>query len=318
MNERGKQILSFLLGIIIIAVLASLAGKDVFKHLGDVTAVAVLSSLSVYGLSWFFRTERLGFMLESNIGFRKIFGLNIGGYAGNIFLPAKAGDLLRALYLENSGVERSRAFVSILFTRIHDLLAITVIFLAFIPAFLRFSLPEWFLIPVALGIAFLISFTSFSLIGLGFLKPYVVKAEILLSRKLFDNQFDVSGKAIDIFDSYLKPKMSVQLLIRSLAIWVLEVFSAYLIAISIVNDVSLIFVFVAVSFGNIAKVIPATPGGFGLYEGAVASVLSLSGVPYSAAFTIALVEHSLKNLFIVVIGSYFLSKEGLNLIQPHL
>lgn len=318
MEERSRKLLSFLLGVLVLGVLAYFAGSESISHLKQVSLTSLVLATGVYSLSWVMRAERLSFLLrDSSPGLGKVFVVNLGGYAGNIVLPAKAGDILRALYLDRNGVERPEAFISVFFTRIQDLLAVTVILLVFLPSvwFINFSV--WFLLPLALGISFLVSFVALFFLEIRRFQPYFRKLEKLLISRLFGDDYDITSEAFDVFDSYLKPGFSSKVLGMSLLVWVLEVLTAYFIAVRIIPDISVALIFVAVSFGNVAKIVPATPGGVGLYEAAVASVLSVAGVPYSAAFSIALVEHTLKNVFIALFGSYFLSREGINLLHPH-
>jgi hypothetical protein len=61
--------------------------------------------------------------------------------------------------------------------------------------------------------------------------------------------------------------------------------------------------FFAVSVGNLAKVLPLSPGGVGLYEGAFTLlVVGLTGVGYPLALGAAVLDHAVKNLVTVVGG----------------
>jgi len=61
--------------------------------------------------------------------------------------------------------------------------------------------------------------------------------------------------------------------------------------------------FFAVSVGNLAKVLPLSPGGIGLYEAAfTAFAVGLGGVPAATAFAAAVLDHAVKNLVTVVGG----------------
>ena len=61
--------------------------------------------------------------------------------------------------------------------------------------------------------------------------------------------------------------------------------------------------FFAVSVGNLAKVLPLSPGGIGLYEGAFTLiVVALTSVPAAVALTAAVVDHAVKNVVTVVGG----------------
>ena len=94
----------------------------------------------------------------------------------------------------------------------------------------------------------------------------------------------------------------------SIAIWTLDVITALLV-LAAFPSVSLPLVtlvavcFFAVSVGNLAKVLPLSPGGVGLYEGAfTVLVVGLTPVGASAALGIAIVDHAVKNVVTLVGG----------------
>jgi uncharacterized protein (TIRG00374 family) len=61
--------------------------------------------------------------------------------------------------------------------------------------------------------------------------------------------------------------------------------------------------FFAVSVGNLAKVLPLSPGGVGLYEGAFTLlVVGLTPVGAGAALGIAIVDHAVKNVVTLIGG----------------
>jgi hypothetical protein len=61
--------------------------------------------------------------------------------------------------------------------------------------------------------------------------------------------------------------------------------------------------FFAVSVGNLAKVLPLSPGGVGLYEGAFTLlVVGLTGVAYPLALGAAVLDHAVKNIVTVIGG----------------
>ena len=93
----------------------------------------------------------------------------------------------------------------------------------------------------------------------------------------------------------------------SLAIWALDVVTALVVFAAFGVDLALWELvavgFFAVSVGNLAKVLPLSPGGVGLYEGAFSLiVVVLTPVPVSVALAAAIVDHAVKNVVTVVGG----------------
>jgi uncharacterized membrane protein YbhN (UPF0104 family) len=61
--------------------------------------------------------------------------------------------------------------------------------------------------------------------------------------------------------------------------------------------------FFAVSVGNLAKVLPLSPGGIGLYEGAFTLLLvGLTPVTAVVALSAAIVDHAVKNAVTIIGG----------------
>ena len=61
--------------------------------------------------------------------------------------------------------------------------------------------------------------------------------------------------------------------------------------------------FFAVSVGNLAKVLPLTPGGVGLHEGAFTVIVApLTPVGVTTALSIAIVDHAVKNIVTILGG----------------
>jgi uncharacterized protein (TIRG00374 family) len=95
----------------------------------------------------------------------------------------------------------------------------------------------------------------------------------------------------------------------SLLIWVVDVATAILVLAAFRVDLPLATLlavgFFAVSVGNLAKVLPLSPGGVGLYEGAFTLlVVALTGpaVGVTVALGAAVLDHAVKNVVTVVGG----------------
>lgn len=54
--------------------------------------------------------------------------------------------------------------------------------------------------------------------------------------------------------------------------------------------------FPAVALGNIAKIIPITPGAIGTYEVALTAVFGLGGIKPEIGFTVAVLDHIIKKI----------------------
>jgi hypothetical protein len=66
------------------------------------------------------------------------------------------------------------------------------------------------------------------------------------------------------------------------------------------------FVFIGVAFGTILKTFPLTPGGIGLYEGALLLTFFFAGVSPAISGAVAIIDHFIKNMLTVIPGIFFL------------
>jgi len=94
--------------------------------------------------------------------------------------------------------------------------------------------------------------------------------------------------------------------VGSLVIWVVDVLTALVVfsAFGIEITVALVATaFFAVSVGNLAKVLPLSPGGIGLYEGAFTLIVfGFTSVAAPVAFAISIVDHVVKNVVTILGG----------------
>ncbi|MFB6110944.1 MAG: flippase-like domain-containing protein [Halobacteriaceae archaeon] len=95
--------------------------------------------------------------------------------------------------------------------------------------------------------------------------------------------------------------------LTSLLIWSIDVVTAIVVLAAFGTDLAWSLVvavsFFAVSVGNLAKVLPLSPGGIGLYEGAFTLlVAAVTPLPAALALSIAIVDHAVKNVVTVLGG----------------
>jgi uncharacterized membrane protein YbhN (UPF0104 family) len=69
-------------------------------------------------------------------------------------------------------------------------------------------------------------------------------------------------------------------------------------------------IFLAVALGNIAKIFPITPGAIGTYEVALTAVFGLGGIKPEIGFTVAVLDHIIKNSITLIGGGFALSGLG--------
>ena len=275
-------------------------------RLAQITWSAVAIFLAVYLLAWCLRTLRLKALTDSlhtpPLPILKLFQAHVIGFALNSILPARMGEMAFIGFLCRLGMHPGKAAATLIQVRVLDLTALALL----LPLAMRgLGQPglERLLIQV-IGLLFVLG---------------IILVLIALDRKEHLNRMLnwVLRQPIPSFVKWALLKIqeaysSYRSLLRdrklwfitwglSLFIWTLEAVAFSIVWQGLGGTPNLIKSLCAVGVGNLGKILPITPGGFGLYEGLAAWVLSITGVPFQFGLAVALADHVLKksvNLFL--------------------
>ncbi|MFB6095642.1 MAG: flippase-like domain-containing protein, partial [Halodesulfurarchaeum sp.] len=301
-------------------VLAKMAGADP----GLVALAAV-----VYVVSWPIRGVRYRDIL-AELGYEEGAGFLTGAIfisqTGNLVFPARAGDAVRAYVIKaRRGVPYPSGFASLAVERVFDLLTITLLagsvllgltFLA--PGYLtdltgtllggeQLSAAQERSARTALVVA---SGVGVAAIGAVLAIVLSARADRNLTRRAVEWASDDSyvEYVASVLERFVRdvqtiaatPQAFGRVGVASLAVWAIDVFTAILVfvafGVSLPLTLLLAVGFFAVSVGNLAKVLPLSPGGIGLYEAAfTVLVVALTPVPPAVALGAAIVDHAVKN-----------------------
>jgi uncharacterized membrane protein YbhN (UPF0104 family) len=281
-------------------------------------ALLVLAA-AVYSLSWPLRGHRYGDVLAAmgrrcGIGF--LTATVFVSQTANLVVPARAGDGLRA-YLLNTRREIPYAtgVASLAVERVFDLLALSVLGglavtgLGFAGEFTALGEGRRFLVGAG-GVA------AAGLLAAG--------VGVVLARgdwhpgthlRAWADRPRLRG-AVDAairFGSDLRVVATdgpalVRVAAGSLGIWALDALTAVLVLaaldVTLSTPALLAVGTLAVTVGNLAKVLPLSQGGIGLYEAAfTALVVAVSPVGAATALAAAILDHALKNLLTLAGGA---------------
>jgi uncharacterized membrane protein YbhN (UPF0104 family) len=309
--------------VALVAVAAALFadGFDVSGFLGrisDADGRLVGVAVIVYSVSWLPRGTRYRDIL-GRLGYVCGTGAMTGAIfvsqTANLVFPARAGDGARAYVVKKrNGVPYSEGAGSLAAERVLDLAA--VLALGGIGAAWTFAVFGFE--PVrghgALAAAVAVGgVTVAAVFGVYALREGSVpvpegfagdKREGIVGRAA-DAVADFAGSFGSVFDGN---GGVARLAGASVCIWLLDVLTAVILfhavgagfsSVGGVVAVSLL----AVSVGNLAKVVPATPGGVGLYEaGFAAVVVGATSVGWEVAVAVAVLDHAVKNGVTVIGG----------------
>jgi len=306
-------------------------GRVLNEMAGASPALVALSAL-VYAVSWPVRGLRYRDILDS-MGFHEKWSFLTGAVfisqTGNLVFPARLGDGVRAYVVKaRRSIPYPSGFASLAVERVFDLLTITVL-AGVVMVGLATTGSAGELLAAVTGNAVggdtaqsgqtaVYVAAGVGLAAIGAVVAIVASARTdgnfvraTIGRLSDDSYADyvagiVEGFVADIQTVTADGPAFARVGIGSLAIWSLDVLTALAVfaAFGYTLTPSLVAVgFFAVSVGNLAKVLPLTPGGVGLYEGAFTIIVApLTPVGVTAALSIAIVDHAVKNAVTILGG----------------
>lgn len=291
----------------------------------DTTLVGVAAVL--YALSWPLRGYRYRDIL-AELGFNEHVGFLTGAVfisqTGNLVFPARAGDAVRAYVVKmRRGIPYASGFASLAAERVFDLLT-----LAGLAGFVLVGYAATgrlgevvtaigggteagrvaVLVAAGVGLAAIAAVVGIVLSA----RSDTNRVRALVTRISSDSYGEYVASVMERFVGDVQrvggdPAAFSRVALSSVVIWTLDVLVAALVLAAFgvgLDTVTLLSVcFFAVSVGNLAKVLPLSPGGIGLYEGAfTAIVVGLTPIGPAVALGAAVLDHGLKNLVTVAGG----------------
>jgi len=321
--------------LVVIALLLMTQYLDPDRVLAEMAGAApeiVALSAVVYAVSWPLRGIRYRDILVS-MGYRERWGFLTGAIfisqTGNLVFPARAGDAVRAYVIKaRRSIPYPSGFASLAVERVFDLLTITLLAGVVMMGLAATGSAEQLLtalsgdavggdaassgrtaVAVAAGVGLAAIGAVVAIIASARSDRNLVRA--VIGRLSSDSYADYVAGVIEGFVGDVQTVAAdgpafARVGAGSLLIWTLDVITALIVfeAFGYALTPSLVAVgFFAVSVGNLAKVLPLTPGGVGLYEGAFTVIVaSLTPVGVAAAIGVAIVDHAVKNVVTIIGG----------------
>jgi uncharacterized protein (TIRG00374 family) len=333
-SGKGKFILTALLAVLILTFVANFLGaSDILDNVKHASFETLALASLVYCISWPLRGLRFQQILKrlgNPYGLGFLTGSIFISQSANVILPARIGDLSRMYILKKSkDLSLTTSFSSLTVERVFDIVAITSIaMLASSGAASHFELPPWMDSMIKLsGLAVIVFFSI--LFAASFREGRMKKESKGLkgsdiSRK--GNPDGLLGKTKNFASTFLhqmsivavRPGAFLTVTASSLLIWGMDILTCYLVlkafpsaGIDLSSTYMISLIFLAVAIGNIAKTFPITPGAIGTYEVALTAVFGLGGIKPEIAFTVAVLDHIIKNGITLIGGAVAISGLGL-------
>lgn len=263
-----------------------------------------------------FITRRWKFLVDdvTRIPFRALYPLVILGHMGNNIYPFRAGEVLRLVLLRRGwGVPIPRGAVIVLVERCFDGLVMLTFIL--IPAAL-IDLQSEVLRQVA-SVAAPIFVTALLVFLVLAQRPEVFRRLVRLITDRLPQA--IGGKLAGIADEIInglgalrRPRDLFGAVACSYLAWMTEAIVYWLVATAVGLSVSYPLMLMVVGAVNLGGLIPASPGGVGVYEFLASSVLIAAGIAQEQAAAYAILAHLVIWTPATVVGLTLLPRMGLS------
>lgn len=319
--KAGSHRLKFWLGIGISAVFLFLAlhdvdWADVWLSWKSAKKDLLLGGTMLLVASWMISAVRWRILLIPAPGLhvRDTFAYITIGYLANTVLPLRLGDLARASLIgRNKGLGISRSLGSMAFERILDMLVLLGI--AF---FLTWMVEFPGLIKTGIASMTVVAFGGLVfLLLISFNQKYVGLLSSLLGRLASDRLVYRITKLIANFSSGIgamrHPGRIITIIFVSILVWGCAGLAAWMWAMAFNLSLPWYAPFFVLVVINLGSAIPSSPGYVGVYHYLAVLALSVWVPDRNAALAYAIGTHALNIMANVVLGSYFLVREGVSL-----
>jgi uncharacterized protein (TIRG00374 family) len=289
------------------------------EALGSASYGWLLPAVGLYLLGLAVRAFRWHILLLpiAPIPTRSLFGILAIGFLVNNVLPARLGEIARAILVgRRHGISRSAALATVVVERIFDgVVMLLFLGVASATAGARVA-PGWLevLVPLTaaafggagIALAVLALAPSFALgVAARLLAPF--------PNRLRESALDVANKFITGLGVLQDLKLAAGVLVTSIAAWLLEM-GAYVAvgqAFRLTGEINAYLLALAVA--NLGTMIPSSPGYVGTFDALVQRALAVFGVPAAPALAYAFVLHLAIWLPPTLLGFFYLWRYNLSL-----
>jgi uncharacterized protein (TIRG00374 family) len=259
------------------------------------------------------RAVRWRFMLNNSVNFWQVFHVQNIGFMSNYILPARLGELIRAVLVGNvPPVTIGQGVSTMLIERLLDVL--------FMATFLPFTLATVDTLPDGLQRGAL-NLGIVAIIGTIILIYFANKpenagkiAQFFLEKIPFLDTPTWLGRLEELLkglDKLTRLQDGITLVALSIAVWIPVILGYYWVLLAVGLDVTIMmggFVMCAAAFSIAA---PSSPGQVGVYHaGVIFAINIILGLPEPQAASFAFLYHGMNTVFAIIAGII-----GLNLTQ---
>lgn len=298
--------------VVLIYLVLSGAGIEGIKDsLQGINYWWIALSVLLYTLDEGLEAKRWSLILKDNsldVGLKDAFFAFNMGNSLNIIVPAKLGDAARSYYLKKErGYGYSRTLPSTILDRFFDVIGVYIVtLLTGIYVVTAVRLPNWLFTLMAAGIGALVA--AFIVMWL------LVRNKEYITRIKQERLRNFMESLIEVLEGSIKHKEKfVMLTSMSVLLWALEGIVSFTITLSLGININPIVITFVSMIATLTKVIPVTPGGIGVFEGAMTVMLVIFGTQKPDAAVIATFNHLIMNLYTLAIGVFVIVTKGISI-----
>lgn len=306
--------LSILLGLALLyAILHQVGIKNAAVYLAHLNYLWILSALALYTVDMLIRSYRWKEILKDNgifIGIIDSFLAYNLGNSQNIIIPAKVGDVARSYYLKKRyGHDYSKTLPATFLDRFFDMIGVYIVILVSgIYVVSSISMPRWIFNLIFAGIICLAA--AFIVIG------FVTAKHDAIEKIKYEKFKNFMASAIEVLEGSIKNRNKfLILLICSILIWTCDGLFTFMIFLSMKQAVNPFIAIFASMTATLTKIFPITPGGIGVFEGAMVVIFSSFNFDKQIIGVLSTLTHFLMNAYTIAIGMYVLLKNNISVSQ---
>ncbi len=299
-GSKWKLLGALVIGILVLLGIFKYSGySQVYETIKNVSLVYIFVGFAAITMAFFMRTWRWsvllrtsGYVVPRDILFKSL----MFGFLLNYLLPARAGDIARGAVLKTT--EKTPMGISlstIVIERAMDMLTLALM-LGIGAMFVSRGGTMSIVAIAALAIALLLVVMLF----------FAYRYDAFISRKLGKRFPAISGfmnsMKEGLYRIYSNPSALMLSIAISVPVWIFEISGIYIAAMAIGYKIPFSLAVVSGITSFLAQTIPITPGGIGIYEGTMAGVLVLFGIPVSTGVSLALIDHFVRASVTIIFG----------------
>ena len=254
---------------------------------------------------------------------KELIPLCITGASLNIVLPARAGDIFRAVFIgQKYGINKVKVFGTVMLERIFDVFVIFCFLLAGVFIYRKSQLA---LHLCSFAGIFLIMGAVFAFITYKYNKTDEICAYLTKKTKslpfsgMIEKIIGFTNKSCNSFFNGFEvidtPKRILSALIASIGIWFFECMNFLIVIHGFGYDIHWSVTMFIISFIALACMVPSTSIFIGPYQAAVIAAFSMYGINKETALATSFVEQIIVTVVTTIIAAVFLLKNNISFKQ---